>query len=111
MRRTTLAAIIGVALALAAPAAAQALNVYAATSLTSVFPALDKAPKFRRVSAPTSSTVTASGPTGVSMVVCMLVITGDRYLARGGVAFRPRSTLPCRTRVRFNVQHDPPRSP
>jgi molybdate transport system substrate-binding protein len=32
--------------ALAAPAAAQAVNVYAATSLTNVFGALDKAPKY-----------------------------------------------------------------
>ena len=40
MRRTTLIAI------LAAPAGASALNVYAATSLTNVFPALDKAPKY-----------------------------------------------------------------
>ena len=39
------------------------------------------APKPRRVSAPSSSTVRASGPTGESMVVCMLVITGDRPLA------------------------------
>jgi len=46
MRRSTLAAVLAAAVALAAPAAAQALNVYAATSLTSVFPALDKAPKY-----------------------------------------------------------------
>jgi molybdate transport system substrate-binding protein len=46
MRRTTLAAMLAAAVALAAPAAAQAVNVYAATSLTSVFPALDKAPKY-----------------------------------------------------------------
>src|SRR6185312_7956272 len=46
MRRTTLAALLAGAVALAAPTAAQALNVYAATSLTSVFPALDKAPKY-----------------------------------------------------------------
>jgi molybdate transport system substrate-binding protein len=46
MRRTTLAAVLAAAVALAAPAAAQAVNVYAATSLTSVFGALDKAPKY-----------------------------------------------------------------
>jgi molybdate transport system substrate-binding protein len=46
MRRTTLAALIAGAVALAAPAAAQAVNVYAATSLTNVFPALDKSPKY-----------------------------------------------------------------
>jgi molybdate transport system substrate-binding protein len=46
MRRTTLAAVLAAAVALAAPAAAQAVNVYAATSLTNVFPALDKAPKY-----------------------------------------------------------------
>ncbi len=46
MRRTTLAVVIASAVALLAPAAAQALNVYAATSLTNVFPALDKAPKY-----------------------------------------------------------------
>jgi molybdate transport system substrate-binding protein len=46
MRRTTLAAVLAAAVVLAAPAAAQALNVYAATSLTGVFPALDKAPRY-----------------------------------------------------------------
>src|SRR5512133_1896642 len=46
MRRTTLAAMLAAAVALAAPAAAQAVNVYAATSLTNVFGALDKAPKY-----------------------------------------------------------------
>ena len=46
MRRTTLAAMLAAAVALAAPAAAQAVNVYAATSMTNVFPALDKAPKY-----------------------------------------------------------------
>jgi molybdate transport system substrate-binding protein len=46
MRRTTLAALLAGAVALAAPAAAQAVNVYAATSLTNVFPALDKSPKY-----------------------------------------------------------------
>ena len=46
MRRTTLAAMLAAALAFAAPAAAQAVNVYAATSLTNVFPALDKAPRY-----------------------------------------------------------------
>jgi molybdate transport system substrate-binding protein len=46
MRRTTLAALLASILVLAAPAVAQALNVYAATSLTSVFPALNKAPKY-----------------------------------------------------------------
>jgi molybdate transport system substrate-binding protein len=46
MRRTTLAALLAGAVALATPAAAQAVNVYAATSLTSVFPALDKSPRY-----------------------------------------------------------------
>jgi molybdate transport system substrate-binding protein len=46
MRRTTLAALLAGAVALAAPAAAQAVNVYAATSLTSVLPALDKSPRY-----------------------------------------------------------------
>jgi molybdate transport system substrate-binding protein len=46
MRRTTLAALLAGAVALAAPAAAQAVNVYAATSLTNVLPALDKSPKY-----------------------------------------------------------------
>jgi molybdate transport system substrate-binding protein len=46
MRRTTLAALLAGAVALAAPAAAQAVNVYAATSLTSVLPTLDKSPKY-----------------------------------------------------------------
>jgi molybdate transport system substrate-binding protein len=46
MRRTTIAALLASILVLAAPAVAQALNVYAATSLTSVLPALNKAPKY-----------------------------------------------------------------
>ena len=46
MRRTTLAVLVASAVALLAPAAAQALNVYAATSLTNVFPALDRAPRY-----------------------------------------------------------------
>jgi molybdate transport system substrate-binding protein len=46
MRRTTLAVLVVAAVALTAPAAAQALNVYAATSLTSVFPALNKSPRY-----------------------------------------------------------------
>jgi molybdate transport system substrate-binding protein len=46
VRRTTLAALLAAAVALAAPAVAQAINVYAATSLTGVLPALDKAPKY-----------------------------------------------------------------
>jgi molybdate transport system substrate-binding protein len=46
MRRTTLAALLASIAVLAAPAAAQALNVYAATSLTNVFPALDKSPQY-----------------------------------------------------------------
>jgi molybdate transport system substrate-binding protein len=46
MRRLTLVALLAAAVALAAPTAAQALNVYAATSLTKVFPALDKAPRY-----------------------------------------------------------------
>jgi len=46
MRRTTLAALIASLVVLVAPAAASALNVYAATSLTNVFPALNKSPKY-----------------------------------------------------------------
>ena len=46
MRRTTLAALLATAVALAAPAMAQAVNVYAATSLTNVLPALDKTPTY-----------------------------------------------------------------
>jgi len=46
MRRTTLAALVATAVVLVAPAAAQALNVYAATSLTNVFPALNSSPKY-----------------------------------------------------------------
>ena len=46
MRRTTLAIVIASAVALLAPAAAQALNVYAATSLTNVFPALNKSTRY-----------------------------------------------------------------
>jgi molybdate transport system substrate-binding protein len=46
MRRSTLAFVLAAALALAAPAAASALNVYAATSLTKAFPALDKGPTY-----------------------------------------------------------------
>jgi molybdate transport system substrate-binding protein len=46
MRRKTLIALLASLTVLAAPAAAQALNVYAATSLTSVFPALNKSPKY-----------------------------------------------------------------
>jgi molybdate transport system substrate-binding protein len=46
MRRTTLAALLALAVALAAPEAASALNVYAATSLTNVFPALNRSPTY-----------------------------------------------------------------
>jgi molybdate transport system substrate-binding protein len=46
MRRKTLIALLASLTVLAAPAAAQALNVYAATSLTNVFPALNKSPKY-----------------------------------------------------------------
>jgi molybdate transport system substrate-binding protein len=46
VRRATLAAALVACLALTAPAAAQALSVYAATSLTSVFPALDAGPSY-----------------------------------------------------------------
>jgi molybdate transport system substrate-binding protein len=46
MRRTTLAVLVVAAVALMAPAAAQALNVYAATSLTNAFPALNKSPRY-----------------------------------------------------------------
>jgi molybdate transport system substrate-binding protein len=46
MRRTTLVVMLDVAVGLVAPAAASALNVYAATSLTSVFPALNKRPTY-----------------------------------------------------------------
>jgi molybdate transport system substrate-binding protein len=44
--RTTLAALLAAAVALGAPAVAEAVNVYAATSLTNVFPALAKGPKY-----------------------------------------------------------------
>jgi molybdate transport system substrate-binding protein len=47
MRRTTLSVLVAAAVALLAPAAAQAVNVYAATSLTNVFPALDKRPQYQ----------------------------------------------------------------
>jgi molybdate transport system substrate-binding protein len=46
MRRSTLVAILAAAAALGAPAGAQAVNVYAATSLTRVFPALDQGPSY-----------------------------------------------------------------
>jgi molybdate transport system substrate-binding protein len=46
VRRITLAAALVACLVLAIPAAAQALNVYAATSLTNVFPALNPAPSY-----------------------------------------------------------------
>ncbi len=46
LRRTTVALILAVLAALAAPAAACALNVYAATSLTKAFPALNKGPSY-----------------------------------------------------------------
>jgi molybdate transport system substrate-binding protein len=46
MRRATIAAFVATILVLAAPAVASALNVYAATSLTKVFPALNKGPKY-----------------------------------------------------------------
>ena len=46
MRRTTLAIIVAAIAALAAPAAASALNVYAATSLTNVFPAVNRGPTY-----------------------------------------------------------------
>ena len=46
MRRITFAAVLVVVLALAVPAGASALTVYAATSLTNVFPAMDKGPTY-----------------------------------------------------------------
>ena len=46
MRRSTLAALVATVVVLGAPAAAQAINVDAATSLTGVFPALNKSPKY-----------------------------------------------------------------
>jgi molybdate transport system substrate-binding protein len=46
VRRTTLAALLAAAAALVAPTAAQAVNVYAATSLTNVLPALDKGARY-----------------------------------------------------------------
>jgi molybdate transport system substrate-binding protein len=46
MRRSTFVALLAASVALAAPAAAAAVNVYAATSLTNVFPALDKSPRY-----------------------------------------------------------------
>jgi molybdate transport system substrate-binding protein len=46
MRRITFAAVLVVVLALAVPAGASALTVYAATSLTNVFPAMDRGPTY-----------------------------------------------------------------
>jgi len=46
VRRTTLAALVASAAALLAPGVAQALSVYAATSLSNVFPALDRSPEY-----------------------------------------------------------------
>jgi molybdate transport system substrate-binding protein len=46
VRRTTLAALLAAVVALAAPTMAQAVNVYAATSLTNALTALDKGPKY-----------------------------------------------------------------
>jgi molybdate transport system substrate-binding protein len=46
MRRITFAAVLVVVLALAVPAGASALTVYAATSLTNVFPVMDKGPTY-----------------------------------------------------------------
>jgi molybdate transport system substrate-binding protein len=46
MRRSTLVALLATVAALTAPAAASALDVYAATSLTKVFTALDKRPTY-----------------------------------------------------------------
>src|SRR3954451_21545791 len=45
-RRLRLALALGAALVLAAPAAAQAMTVYGAASLSSAFPVIDKAPKY-----------------------------------------------------------------
>src|SRR3954467_8337972 len=45
-RRLRLALALGAALVLAAPAAAQAVTVYGAASLSSAFPVIDKAPKY-----------------------------------------------------------------
>jgi molybdate transport system substrate-binding protein len=46
MRRNTLVGLLVAVAAMAVPAGAQALTVYAATSLTNVFPALDKGPTY-----------------------------------------------------------------
>jgi molybdate transport system substrate-binding protein len=46
MRRSSLAVVLAVVGALAAPAGAQALNVYAATSVTGVFQALERGPSY-----------------------------------------------------------------
>ena len=46
MRRSTLVGLLVAVAAMAVPAAAQALTVYAATSLTNVFPALNKGPTY-----------------------------------------------------------------
>jgi molybdate transport system substrate-binding protein len=46
MRRRTFVGLLAAATAMAVPAGAQALTVYAATSLTNVFPALDKGPTY-----------------------------------------------------------------
>src|SRR3954451_16286760 len=45
-RRLRLALALGAALVLAAPAAARAVTVYSAASLSSAFPVIDKAPKY-----------------------------------------------------------------
>lgn len=46
MRRATLATVLAAVAALAVPAGAQALTVYAATSLSNAFPALNKGPTY-----------------------------------------------------------------
>ena len=46
MRRSTFVGLLVAVTAMALPAGAQALTVYAATSLTNVFPALDKGPTY-----------------------------------------------------------------
>ena len=46
MRRNTLVGLLVAVAAMAVPAGAQALTVYAATSLTNVFPAMDKGPTY-----------------------------------------------------------------
>jgi molybdate transport system substrate-binding protein len=87
MRRTTLAAILAVAVALAAPAAASALNVYAATSLTNVFPALNKGPTYSFGGSNTLQTQIERG--APADVFASASPNEAQALFRGGLCTRP----------------------